>query len=599
MCGIIACITKQGENLNYKKIQKKLFHRGPDSQGEYVDKYKDKCIKLMHNRLSIRDLSSLGNQPYEYNEYILIFNGEIYNYKDLALRLKYLNIKVESNCDTEILCKYLAHYGVHSLSEVRGMYAFCLYNKKTKIFIAARDQLGIKPLFYKYENNKIIFSSESSIYEKDQIDIESFESYMIYGYFPEDQSLLKNVYKLRPGEIQIIDTNTFEKRKLFLELNFKKEFHESIDSKVGSLIESSVKEQLVSDVPLGIFLSGGIDSSLIAYNANKEISNFNCYVSKYFGEDSEKYNQDYKYAKLLSQKLGLNLIEVDINPNHKNFGDNFLKWASGLDEPQANLTGFSSYLLFKQAKNDDVKVILTGDGSDEIFGGYIRYKNALLLEKYKILRHFPKYSDFYSSNKNIKYARATGLFKPKFFNKICTPKLKFSQYFDNSFFKNDYKIANLINYYDLKLWISEESNMRVDRASMLNSVEARVPFQDVRIVENFFKYPLDKKFGNINNKFENSNSKKQLRQYASNILPDEILKRRKMGWDAPDSKWFRSGLKELSQNYLLDYDSGFFNKKLLSKLYKSHVNKKSYQRNLLRRIIMFNIWHEKVYRKDL
>ena len=372
----------------------------------------------------------------------------------------------------------------------------------------------------------------------------------------------------------------------------------NLNQQIGGLVESSIKEQLVSDVPVGVFLSGGIDSSLIAYNTKKHISNFNCYVSKYFGEESDKYNQDYNYAKLLSKRIGLNLISVDINPLKKDFGDNFLKWASRLDEPQANLTGFTSYLLFKEARKDGVKVILTGDGSDEIFGGYIRYKNALLLEKYKLLRFLPKYRDFYSSNKNVKYARATGLYKPDFLNKICKPSLKFSNYLDNCFFKNDFNIANLINEYDLKLWISEESNMRVDRASMLNSVEARVPFQDLRIVENFFKIPLSNKFENINQKMENSSSKKQLRNYASEILPQDILKRRKMGWDAPDSKWFRSGLRELSSYYLLDYDSGFFNKKLLSKIYKSHINKKSYQRNLLRRIIMFNIWHNNVYKEN-
>ena len=157
----------------------------------------------------------MGNQPYQYNEYVFIFNGEIYNYKELAQKLKFLNINVESNCDTEILCKYIAHYGINSLSEVRGMFAFCLYNTKTKILIAARDQLGIKPPLYKYENNKIIFSSESSIYEKDEIDICGFESYMIYGYFPKDQSILKNVGKLQPYEIQIVDTNSFEHKKLF------------------------------------------------------------------------------------------------------------------------------------------------------------------------------------------------------------------------------------------------------------------------------------------------------------------------------------------------------------------------------------------------
>ena len=596
MCGIIACITRGNEKIDYSYIQNKLIHRGPDYQGGFIDKYEDKSINLMHNRLSIRDLSNSGNQPYEYKEYVLIFNGEIYNSEELALKLKALDINLKSNCDTEILCKYLVHFGIHSLTNVRGMYAFCFYNRSTKILVAARDQLGIKPLFYQYENNKIIFSSESSIYEKDMIDIDSFESYMIFGYFPRNKSLLKNVYKLRPGEIQIVDINLFTFRKLSLDFKYERQFNENLNHKVKTIVESSISEQLVSDVPIGVFLSGGIDSSLIAYNTFKEISNFKCYVSKYYGEDSDKFNEDFKYASLLSKKLGLNLISVDVDPNHKDFSDHFFEWASKLDEPQANLTGYTSYLLFKQAKHDGTKVILTGDGSDEIFGGYIRYKNALILEKYKFLRFIPKYSEFYSSNKNLKYARAMGLFKQNLLQKICMPNLEFRDYIDHSFFKNDFVIANLINDFDLKLWLSEESNMRVDRASMLNSIEARVPFQDIRIVENFFKFPLNKKFDNINKKLENSFSKKQLRKYASSVLPEEIIKRRKMGWDAPDSKWFRSGLRDLSYYFIVEYDSGFFNKEILKKLYYSHINKKSYQRNLLRRVLMFNIWHKEIYK---
>ena len=307
------------------------------------------------------------------------------------------------------------------------------------------------------------------------------------------------------------------------------------------------------------------------------------------------------HSKIILENLSSRgtLISIDIDPDHKEFSDYFFDWASRLDEPQANLTGFSSYLLFKQAKDDGVKVILTGDGSDEIFGGYLRYKNALMLERYKFLRFIPKYSNYYSSNKNVKYARAMGLFKKNLLQKICIPNLDFKDYEDHSFFKNDFEIANLINDYDLNLWLCEESNMRIDRASMLNSVEARVPFQDIRIVEKFFKFPLSEKFDNINKKLEDSFSKKQLRKYASSVLPEKIIKRRKMGWDAPDSKWFRSGLKDLSHYYIIEYDSGFFNKKILNKLYFSHINKKSYQRDLLRRVLMFNIWHKEIYKSNL
>ena len=300
MCGIIACINRKNQKLNYSHFQNKLIHRGPDNQGFFLDKCEDKEVNLIHNRLSIRDLSNSGNQPYQYKECVLIFNGEIYNFDELAIKLKSLEVNIESNCDTEILCKYIAHFGIHSLANVRGMFALCFYDRNTKILIAARDQLGIKPLFYHHENNKIIFASESSIFEKEMIDVDSFESYMIFGYFPGDKSILKNVHKIRPGEIVILDVNQFTFRKLSLKLKFERKF-KNINNKVKTLVESSIKEQLVSDVPIGVFLSGGIDSSLIAYNTHKNISKFNCYVSKYYGEDSDKFNEDFKYASFLSR----------------------------------------------------------------------------------------------------------------------------------------------------------------------------------------------------------------------------------------------------------------------------------------------------------
>lgn len=594
MCGIIGLINKNSLSaIDTNKLIKKIAHRGPDDNGIFNEKNTNSCIQLLHTRLSIRSIGYEGKQPYQYLSHTLIFNGEIYNTDYLSKKLRSINIGINSNCDTEILCKFIFHFGIDSISEIRGMYAFCIYDSTNKKFIAVRDPLGIKPLFYNYNSNNIIFSSESSVFENRGINIKSFESYMIFGYFPNDGCLLSEVKKMLPGEIHVIDTESFSVNRFFFEKEYKEFMNKNIcNLEIEELLGSSINEQLISDVPVGLFLSGGIDSSLIAHHASKKIPNISCYVSEYFGPQSERFNSDLRYASKLSKEFNLKLIKVPINPQNKRFSDEFINWASNLDQPQANITGFTSYLLFKKAKLDGTKVILTGDGADEIFGGYSRYHLALFLERYKFLRFTPKFSQYYSTNKLLMYARATGLTDFKLLKKICN--LKFNDFKTTNFLETDFNIAEEINRLDLTCWLSEESNMRIDRASMLNSIEARVPFQDIRIVKKYFQIPIREKFKYLNKDFSYSYPKKQLREYASKILPKEFIIRRKIGWDCPDSKWFRSGLNEILNYYVNDYDSGFFDKKESRKIYKSHFNKTQYNRSLLRRILMFNIWHEKI-----
>ena len=503
MCGIIGYIINQkSEKKDFYK--KKFFsnfkrqnHRGPDFKQEVNFNYKELKIQLGFNRLSIIDLDKSANKIFYNDQYYLLFNGEIYNFK--KLKEDYLsNEKFSTKTDTEVLFKLLIKYGIDFLMKLEGIFAFTFLDiKKNKLYLA-RDFTGTKPLYFFKNNDGIFFSSEAwfqySISNK-LIDPESFNYYLKFGFSPINTTLIQDVKKIESGTYSIYD---LKDKSLNTKKYFKLNKSEEIKLKnynLKSSFENIVEKNLISDTKTGIFASGGMDSTLLLIIAKKFNSKLEAYSSYFYPENKfEKFNIDLKYTKKICEFLGIKLNLSAINLNNKKQKFELICAFQKLDEPLPNLNFFNSYLQSKNAKENNCKVILTGDGGDEIFGGYQRYNNAYIAKKIKYLSFFNekvKLINILKEEKILEY----------FYKKIDISNNKdlFKKELNFNKLKNNLKFPNwenveILNYFDTKCWLPEESNFKLDRSTMLNSIEGRVPFQDINLLKNIYPILYKKKF---------------------------------------------------------------------------------------------------------
>jgi asparagine synthase (glutamine-hydrolysing) len=594
MCGVVGIVADKS-NKNDRFIRSALTdfqYRGPDDKGLVSKVYSvGREVVFGHRRLSIQDLSNDGHQPFESQSTLLVFNGEIYNFKSLKQELQKDGEIFKSKSDTEVILKGYERHGIKYLDKLNGMFAIAIYCKIEKKVYLIRDRTGIKPMYYYQNNNTFAFCSEANILAKltnKSINMESFDYYMRLGYIPGKFSLFSEVSKVLPGtyvELNLINMEITE--YAYYQIPIESEFSKKSNLDVFKNVKSSIESQLISDVEVGVFLSGGLDSSIITAVAHEKNKNIKAFTSKFVTNDSYiKFNKDYEMAKLLSDKLNIDLEVVEIDDNNLSLMQEFYKYSSSLDEPQANLTGFSSYLITKRARELGVKVLLSGDGADEVFGGYNRYRLIMKMYKYSPFSYLhPKTWRYLFRSDIEKYVNLTsvltkGQVKLLLNNKkrklrISLPKIKK--------YKNK---AKLINYFDLLYWIPDESNKRVDRASMLNSVEVRVPFQDHNLIKSYFSLPLSEKINKNNEKIFLKNAFKHM-------LPEEILSRKKTGWNAPDSKWFRGFLKPLlfetlSKENLRKHN--LFDEAYVDKILHEHMSG-GYYRQELKTLLSFQIWY--------
>jgi asparagine synthase (glutamine-hydrolysing) len=598
MCGIIGYIINQkSEKKDFYK--KKFFtnfhrqnHRGPDFKQEVNFNYKELKIQLGFNRLSIIDLEKSADKIFYNDQYYLLFNGEIYNFQ--KLKEDYLsNEKFLTKTDTEVLFKLLIKYGIDFIKKLEGIFAFTFLDiKKNKLYLA-RDFTGTKPLFFFKNNDGIFFSSEAwfqySISNK-LIDPESFNYYLKFGFSPINTTLIQDVKKIESGTYSTYDLKDKSlNTKKYFKLNKSNEI-ELKNYNLKSSFETIVEKNLISDTKTGIFASGGMDSTLLLIIAKKFNSKIEAYSSYFYPENKfEKFNIDLKYTKKICEFLGikLNLSAIDLSNKKQNF--ELITAFQKLDEPLPNLNFFNSYLQSKNAKENNCKVILTGDGGDEIFGGYQRYNNAYIAKKIKYLSFFNKKIKLINALKedeiieyfykkidinNNKYLFNKELYLNKIKNNIKLP---------------DQSVEEILNYFDTKHWLPEESNFKLDRSTMLNSIEGRVPFQDISLLKNIYPILYDKKFSFFFNK-------KIIRESFRNI-PDFILNRKKHGWFSPDNYFLRNNLK----NFFLETFSkkkldkqNIFNYESVKDLFNKHISGKSYNKSELITLLAFQSWYDQI-----
>ncbi len=610
MCGIAGIL---GDNIRDKeivigKMTSLLEHRGPDDQGYYIDKY----VGLGMRRLAIIDLEH-GRQPItsEDEKLVIFFNGEIYNYKELREELSDYKFKTDS--DTEVILHMFEKHGHAMLPRLRGMFTFCIYNNETKKVFIARDFFGIKPLYYLSEGEKIVaFSSEiKSFLEypefKREVNDAAVYNYLSFQYNPLTETFFKNVYKLPPGHFLSIDLNKNEtviEKYWSFSFDQKNNLEEKyVTQKIKETIKDSVSHHMIADVPVGAFLSGGIDSSIIATSmqeirGEKKIKTFTVgFTSLSEGKES----------KQTSDFLETDHTEITIT------AEEYFKALSDavyhFDEPVADPSAIGLYFLAKEARKS-VKVVLSGEGSDELFGGYNIYLAPMASEKFKwlpnwILNLFISLPfEYFGKNylRRVKMKLEDWYFGQKYFNESIfqrneiekiwlEPQQKFLNL--NSLYRESQGLSEStqMQYIDIYTWLVGDILAKADKMTMAHSLELRVPFLDIP-VSNLAK-TLPDKF-----KWRNGITKYLLREAFKKIVPEKTRMRKKLGFPTPVGKWFTKDKIDLYLTILKNkYIETHLNTKEIKKIIDDHLNKKRDNSRKIYLLLMLALWYNEFIAK--
>jgi asparagine synthase (glutamine-hydrolysing) len=621
MCGICGVKNKDKTDLVDKNIltlmNNSLIHRGPDEEGYFVQAN----IGLGMRRLSIIDVSG-GHQPI-YNEdrnICVVCNGEIYNYLELRKELEKRGHLFYTHSDTEVIVHLYEESPEAFIDDLSGMFAIALYDCKKDELILVRDRLGIKPLYYTCQNGSFLFASELKALlqhprVKKNISLKSLSDYLTYLYIPASETIFEEIYKLPPAHILTFKDDTVRLEQ-YWELNYRKqkeEKEEFYSEKLKTLLKESVKMHLISEVPLGAFLSGGIDSStivaLMSGVINGPLRTFSV------GFDYSDFNE-LKYAKLVSQRFETEHHEINLKPDIIKL---LPKIAKHFDEPFADSSAIPTYLISEFAKSK-VTVCLAGDGGDELFAGYGWTRRQKFIEDYN---HLPKIvrsrikqiflgKDYapdqkgsiaekakrflYDANLPLMYSfmrRKTcfseemkrQLFKKSIYNELYNYRSisKIIPYFTNREISND--IEKLL-FVDTKTYLPEDCLYKVDQMSMVNSLEVRVPFLDHRVVEFVTSMPF--KF-----KMRNRCSKYILKKIMKDRFPPQILRQRKLGFTIPLNRWLRYNLDDFLHELLLRSDSrvnNFFNTGYVKQLIETHQRGEQALGSQIFALLVLELW---------
>lgn len=579
MCGITGIVSK---NKNKKELihemNEKIIHRGPDAEGIYVDE----IVALGQRRLSIIDLTDNGNQPI-YNEdksILVMYNGEIYNYQELREELKKKGHKFSTDTDTEVLVHGYEEWGYLVLDRLRGMFAFCLYDKnKSELFIA-RDHFGIKPLYY-YKTDKVfLFGSEIKSFLvhpdfKKELNKEMLGAYLTFSFTPGAKTFFKDVYKLEPGHYMIydLDKNTYEDKRYFkLEFSKTGKSYENIVDDISCGMKDSVKHHLISDVEVGSFLSSGIDSSYLVSMARPD-------KTYTVGYEESKYSE-IDYARDLTERLGITNISSKISKEEylKAIDDVYYH----MDEPTTDACSIAVYFLSRLA-SQDLKVVLSGEGADEFFGGYNSYddhpytKLPLWFRRMVagICRVMPK-------NKYTRYLIRRGKsleesyvsINRNFYDDELDDVLRDKNYLRNKDILEDtykeYRSESDLNKklaVDIRYWLSDNVLLIVDKMTMAFSIESRVPFTDIEVFNIARTIPREYKI-------RNNMTKASLRDAAKRDIPNESYKKKKLGFPVPIREWIKEDdfYNDIKKAFEMEIADELFNRDYIMKLLEDHKN---------------------------
>ena len=610
MCGIAGFIGQDKEKII--SMLDSINHRGPDDRGIY----QDNNVTLGHVRLSILDLTSHGHQPMEFDNLVIIFNGEVYNFKEIRESLK--EYEFFSNSDTEVVLKAFHKWGVRAVDKFIGMFAFCIYDKKNKKLFLFRDRVGVKPLYYYFDGKNFAFASEVRAIKKYKNDLkinkDSLCEFFEYGYIFDEISIYKDVKKVKAGHFLEVD---LEKLKIkeneywsvlpFFENRVNKSEEKLIDE-LEELLVDAFSLRMVSDAPVGVFLSGGVDSSVVSAILQKHIGDIKTFT---IGFKESEYNEAH-YAKAVAKYLGTHHIEKYLNVDDAR--DILKIFVKIYDEPFGDNSGIPTYLVSKLAKKNGVKVVLSADGGDEIFCGYSRYWITKSLgDKFFKLPYFlrksmksfmdlvgvdiaSKFNFFGIKNFYHKYNQLSEMLTKSSWQEFYEEILKSSKNYDLKkliecrkmkkfeFFKTGEKLNPMqgMMLWDFYRYLQDDILVKVDRATMANSIEGREPMLDHRIIEFMASVPFEFKY-------KNGESKYLLKKVLERYLPKELIYRPKQGFGIPVFEWFSKDLSGMFEEYFKE-DDEFVNMEYARYLLDRLKLKKQVNINILWFILEYKMW---------
>jgi len=616
MCGLNGIYNLNGKPADSFLIQKMnnvLNHRGPDDKGCFCFNQ----VGLGHTRLSIIDLSQAGHQPMSNdNESLwIVYNGEIYNFQEIRKSLQALGYKFKSETDTEVILFSYQEWGVNCLEKFNGMFAFAIWDKNKEQLFLARDRLGQKPLYYYYDQEKFVFASEiKAILEnkniKREINPQGMVNYFTFGNSIGPDTIYKNIKKLLPGNYLILKKGKIEINNYWRPYSYreKDQGEKYYLKKLTELFENSVKQRLISDVPLGVFLSGGIDSSAVVAMMAKSSS---CPIKTFsvgFNIEGKEFNE-LPDAKLVADYFKTEHHEIILK--ELDLINTLNKLVYHFDEPFGDAANFPVFYISQFAK-DYITVALTGEGGDEIFAGYRRYvieknrslimlfnwlfNNSLAEKSINFLPGFRRTKKFIETlpvrDDLLRYASWLDFFsqdmrKYLFKDYLLEDSLKIYKkyFFEDSSYSLIEKFINL----DQKILLPDRYLEKIDKASMAVGLETRTPFLDHNLVDFVNSMPL--KYN-----IKGFKTKCIFKEAMKDFLPSKIIKKRKHGFAVPTNLWFRGKLKDYLFEVIFDSKTksrGYFNFDYIEKLYKHYQEKNQPFDSQLWLILNFELWHRK------
>ncbi len=561
-----------------------IAHRGPDAQGEHTFGSGPTSVHLGHLRLSIIDVTDASNQPMVKDGLSMVYNGEVYNYKELRRQLEAEGATFKTQGDSEVVLEAWRFWGPESLNKLRGMFAFAIHDEATNRLVLARDHFGIKPLFYAAERGRLVFGSELKAVTRGlpttpTIDFTAVVASLLYYWIPEKQCVYKEVQKLQPGTWLEISPGQDPRVHTYYDASV--ELTRPIENPVQAaelrgILEESVRAHLIADVPVSVFLSGGLDSSLITMLANRDIEDLDAYTIAFRAEDQamESMPDDLYYARMLASENNITLNEIEISPD---IADTLPQMTRILDEPIGDVAAINAWLICKEAREAGVKVLLSGMGADEIFGGYRKHYANLLAAQYRrvpsvmrnnmvgpvvdklpvagrkrgyvSVRWAKRFLSFAELPEEAAFRRSYTHYAPEELQALISPELggcvdqlvrEHAEIYSEGP-ADDH--VNRMCYADTRMFLPSLNLAYTDRASMAASTEVRVPFVDKEVIEAAFRIPGSAKI-------IGQSRKDILKKAAAPILPAKIANRPKAPFSAPLRAWIRRDLREMVDDLL-------------------------------------------------
>lgn len=605
MCGIVgfAPVKENGAEI-LKQMMDRIAHRGPDGEGQFVDEY----VALGHRRLSIIDLAG-GTQPMATEHLVVVFNGEIYNYLELKKELENKGHHFKTNSDTEVLLHGYEEYHYEIVNHLRGMFSFALYDTTTHELFCARDHFGIKPFYYYFDQEHFLFASEIKGFLdhpdfKKELNRDVLDIYLKMNFVAGEQTFFKNVKQLLPGHYLVYKDKQVEIKRYY-SIQFKDQYKsdQEMIQAIDQIMKDSVKHHLIADVEVGSFLSSGIDSSYLVSLARPQ----HTYT---VGYNDERYNE-ISYAQDLAQQLGIENKSKIINKEE--YLNILPKMMYHLDEPTADPAAVALYFVSELA-SQDVKVVLSGEGADEFFGGYNTYRGDIDSGIYgkipffirhfisRICKHLPtiKGVPFLIRNGERIEDYYVGV-NPVFSEQDCKHLLRDTSHLHTHddivapLFKNLGKATNIQKRQnvDLQTWFIKDILQKGDKMTMAHSIESRVPFKDKEV----FHVASQLK---DNQKVTKENTKVLLRQAAKKVIPNEAYKKKKLGFPVPLREWMRE--EDLYQKVFNGLQTPiikelFDDQKLISML-EDHKNQKHDYYKKIWTVYCFSLWHQVFFSEE-